>query len=150
MLAVSTASSPRLFETNVFVDALAFRIAKWLLHAVALAKESVSNVDLPWAPGIARCWKSNCCSSRAMRRVIPSVTKQRLRKFMELGAHSRDGETRCRSCSSRSAGRIAVKPRSFAAGFVTLIEAGVAKSVASDDELTLGLVEALPVLTKTV
>lgn len=80
----------RIFDTveemNSFVDALAFRIAKWPHHAVALAKESVGNIDLPWRQGLL---EEQLLAAHAVR---DPATKRLLRKFMELGAHTRDGE----------------------------------------------------------
>lgn len=82
----------RIFDTldqlNRFVDALAFRIAKWPPHAVALAKESVGNVDLPWRQGLL---EEQLLAVHAVR---DPATKPLLRKFMELGAHTREGEMR--------------------------------------------------------
>ncbi|WP_150305189.1 enoyl-CoA hydratase/isomerase family protein [Pseudomonas saliphila] len=80
----------RIFDTveemNSFVDTLAFRIAKWPPHAVALAKESVGNIDLPWRQGLL---EEQLLAAHAVR---DPATKRLLRKFMELGAHTRDGE----------------------------------------------------------
>jgi enoyl-CoA hydratase/carnithine racemase len=75
-------------DMNRFVDALALRIAKWPSHAVALAKESVGNIDLPWRQGLL---DEQLLAAHAIR--APS-TKRLLRKFMRLGAHTRDGEAR--------------------------------------------------------
>lgn len=80
----------RIFDTveemNSFVDTLAFRIAKWPPHAVALAKESVGNIDLPWRQGLL---EEQLLAAHAVR---DPATKRLLRKYMELGAHTRDGE----------------------------------------------------------
>lgn len=82
----------RIFDTveemDSFVDALSFRIAKWPPHAVALAKESVGNIDLPWRQGLL---EEQLLAAHAVR---DPATKRLLRKFMELGAHTRDGEAR--------------------------------------------------------
>jgi len=82
----------RAFDTvedmNNFVDALAFRIARWPSHAVALAKESVGNAELPWRQGLL---EETFLAQFTLRNPI---TKQLLRKFMELGAHTREGEKR--------------------------------------------------------
>jgi enoyl-CoA hydratase/carnithine racemase len=75
-------------EMDAFVDALAFRIAKWPAHAVALAKESVGNVDLPWRQGLL---EEQLLSAHSVR--YPA-TKRLLSTFMKLGAHTRDGEIR--------------------------------------------------------
>lgn len=82
----------RIFDTveemNRFVDALALRIAKWPPHAVALAKESVGNIDLPWRQGLL---EEQLLATHAIR---DPATKRLLRIFMQLGAHTHDGETR--------------------------------------------------------
>ncbi len=82
----------RIFDTveemNRFVDALALRIAKWPPHAVALAKESVGNIDLPWRQGLL---EEQLLAAHAIR---DPATKRLLRIFMQLGAHTHDGETR--------------------------------------------------------
>lgn len=75
-------------DMNRFVDALALRIAKWPPHAVALAKESVGNIDLPWRQGLL---DEQLLAAHAIR---DPATKRLLRIFMQLGAHTHDGETR--------------------------------------------------------
>lgn len=82
----------RIFDTvegmNSYVDELAYRIAKWPAHSVALAKESVGNIDLPWRQGLLE--EANLTQ---YSHFYP-ITKKLLRKFLELGAQTRDGEKR--------------------------------------------------------
>lgn len=83
----------RVFDTvevmSDFVDALAYRIAKWPPHAVALAKESVNNTDdMSWEGGLREEFVLvNYAKNEP-------VTNQYFRKFVELGAQTPEGEKR--------------------------------------------------------
>ncbi|MBR9909273.1 MAG: enoyl-CoA hydratase/isomerase family protein [Gammaproteobacteria bacterium] len=83
----------RIFDTtdamNTFVDALAYRIAKWPPHAVALAKESVNNSDdLSWQGGLK---EEFLLVNRAK---LDPITNQLLRKFLDLGGQTPEAEKR--------------------------------------------------------
>lgn len=74
---------------NNFVDALAYRIAKWPPHAVALVKESVNNSDdLSWQGGSK---EEFLLVNRAKQEPI---TNQLLRKFLALGGQTPEAEKR--------------------------------------------------------
>ncbi|MFA7556165.1 MAG: enoyl-CoA hydratase/isomerase family protein [Spongiibacteraceae bacterium] len=74
---------------NEFVDTLAYRIAKWPPHAVALAKESVNNTDdMTWEGGLREEFLLvNYAKNEP-------ATNQYLKKFIELGAQTPEGEKR--------------------------------------------------------
>lgn len=81
----------RVFDTEKFmsdfVDSLAYRIAKWPPHAVALAKESVNNTDdLTWQDGLK---EEFLLVNRAKK---DPITNKLLRKFLELGGQTPDAE----------------------------------------------------------
>lgn len=83
----------RIFDTtaamNNFVDALAYRIAKWPPHAVALAKESVNNTDdLTWKGGL----KEEFLLVNQAK--LDPITNKLLRKFLDLGGQTPDAEKR--------------------------------------------------------
>ena len=83
----------RIFDTteamNDFVDKLAYRIAKWPPHAVALAKESVNNADdLTWQGGLK---EEFLLVNRA--KLYP-ITNKLLRKFLDLGGQTPEAEKR--------------------------------------------------------
>jgi enoyl-CoA hydratase/carnithine racemase len=73
-------------EVGPFVDALAKRIASFSPEAVALAKESVNAAELPLAEGLIE-------EGYLFQRSIRSDAAQNLmRRFMEAGGQTRDGE----------------------------------------------------------
>lgn len=82
----------RLFSTTeemaAFADALAFRIATWPPHAVALAKRSVGNADLPWRDGLLEE------HALGLRTLQHPISKRSLRIFLECGGETAEGEKR--------------------------------------------------------
>lgn len=82
----------RIFDTrqqlDTFVDALAHRIARWPAEAIALAKQSVNNADMPWQEGLL---EEAYLFQRTMR---TDGAQTNMRRAMELGAQTREGELR--------------------------------------------------------
>lgn len=75
-------------ELDAFVEQLAQRIAAWPAEAIALAKQSVNNAELPLAEGLA---EEAYLFQQSMRTQDAQV---HMRKAMELGAQTREGELR--------------------------------------------------------
>lgn len=75
-------------EMDLFVDALAFRIATWPPYAVALAKESVGNADLPWREGLM---EEHALGIRTLQH---PEAKRSLRTFLARGGETVGGEKR--------------------------------------------------------
>ncbi len=71
-----------------FVDSLAYRIASWPPEAVALAKEAVNNSEKPLEEGLL---DEAFLFQKTMR---TDEAQQSMRKAMELGAQTREGELR--------------------------------------------------------
>jgi enoyl-CoA hydratase/carnithine racemase len=70
------------------VDKLARRIALWPAGAIAMAKQSVNNADGGWQEGLL---EEAYLFQQTMR--LPG-TNERMRKAIELGAQTREGELR--------------------------------------------------------
>lgn len=75
-------------ELDGFVDQLSRRIAAWPAEAIALAKQSVNNAELPLAEGLA---EEAYLFQQSMR---TEGAQTHMRKAMELGAQTREGELR--------------------------------------------------------
>lgn len=75
-------------ELDTFVDQLARRIAAWPAEAIALAKQSVNNAELPLEEGLA---EEAFLFQQSMR---TEGAQKSMRKAMELGAQTREGELR--------------------------------------------------------
>ena len=71
-----------------FVDALASRVASFPVSAVRLAKESVNNAELPLRDGLV---EEAYLFQRSLR--VPEAHAA-MRRFLELGGQTRDGELR--------------------------------------------------------
>lgn len=71
-----------------FVDNLAFRIASWPADAIALAKESVNNAEKPLQQGLL---DEAYLFQQTMR---TDGAQQSMKRAMELGAQTREGELR--------------------------------------------------------
>jgi enoyl-CoA hydratase/carnithine racemase len=83
---------------DAHVDALARRIASFPADAVRLAKQSVDNASLPMAEGCARE------ADLFMRLLFSDPARQAMRRFLELGGQTRDGELRVAEISAAVAG----------------------------------------------
>lgn len=82
---------------NAFVDRLAARIALWPPHSVALAKQSVDVSDQRWRSDLLE--EAFLC-----RQALTSPdARPLLRRFVELGAETREGETRIAEVSLEAA-----------------------------------------------
>jgi enoyl-CoA hydratase/carnithine racemase len=81
----------RIFEAGTigpFVAALARRIATFPIEAVRLAKESVNNAEKPLAEGLVD-------EAYLFQRTLRTDGAQRnMKRFMEMGGQTRDGELR--------------------------------------------------------
>jgi len=75
-------------ELDGFVDALAHRIALWPAEAIAWAKQSVNNTDMPWQEGML---EEAYLFQRTLRTDAAPANMQRA---MSLGAQTREGELR--------------------------------------------------------
>jgi len=82
----------RIFDTgdelDQFVDRLAQRIAAWPKEAVALAKESVNNAEMPLQEGLL---EEALLFQKTMR---TEGAQTSMKKAMEMGAQTRKGELR--------------------------------------------------------
>jgi len=91
----------RTFEPDAigpFVDALARRIASFPREAVRLAKESVNAAELPLADGLVE-------EGYLFQRSLRNDSAQRaMRRFLELGGQTREGELAVGELSGRVAG----------------------------------------------
>ena len=75
-------------ELDAFVDRLATRIACWPAEAIALCKASVNNAEMPWQEGLleeAHLFQQTLRTSGA---------RTNMRKAMEMGLQTREGEMR--------------------------------------------------------
>lgn len=68
------------------VDHLAQRIASWPAEAIALAKQSVNNAEMPLSEGLA---EESFLFQQTLR---TEAAQKHMRKAMELGAQTREGE----------------------------------------------------------
>lgn len=75
-------------ELDEFVDRLAYRIAKWPAEAIALCKQSVNNAEMPIQEGLR---EEAYLFQQSMR---TDGAQQNMRRAMELGAQTREGELR--------------------------------------------------------
>ncbi len=75
-------------ELDNFVDRLAYRIAKWPAQAIALCKQSINNAEMPIREGLL---EEAYLFQQTMR---TEGAQQNMRKAMELGAQTREGELR--------------------------------------------------------
>lgn len=75
-------------ELDNFVDRLAYRIAKWPAQAIALCKQSINNAEMPIREGLL---EEAYLFQQSMR---TEGAQQNMRKAMELGAQTREGELR--------------------------------------------------------
>lgn len=82
----------RIFDTagqlDSFVDKLAHRIAQWPIEAIGWAKQSVNNADMPWQEGLSE-------EALLFQKTLRTESAQiNMRRAMELGAQTREGELR--------------------------------------------------------
>ncbi|MDH5737042.1 MAG: enoyl-CoA hydratase/isomerase family protein [Gammaproteobacteria bacterium] len=75
-------------ELDSFVDQLAHRIAAWPADAIAMAKQSVNNAELPLAEGLV---EEAYLFQKTLR---TRGAQQSMQRAMELGAQTREGELR--------------------------------------------------------
>lgn len=75
-------------QLDEFVDNLAYRIAGWPAEAIALAKESVNNAEKPLQEGLL---DEAYLFQQTMR---TDGARQNMKRAMEMGAQTRDGELR--------------------------------------------------------
>ena len=73
-------------ELDKFVDRLAARIAAWPAEAIALAKQSVNNAELPLAEGLV---EEAYLFQQTLR---TDDARKSMQRAMELGAQTREGE----------------------------------------------------------
>ncbi len=82
----------RIFDTPAeldgFVDGLANRIALWPAEAIGLCKASINNAEMPWEDGLL---EEAYLFQQTLR---TSGAQANMRKAMELGAQTREGELR--------------------------------------------------------
>lgn len=82
----------RIFDTvtelDEYVDNLAFRIAKWPADAIALCKQSVNNAEMPIKEGLL---EEAYLFQKTLR---TEGAQQNMKRAMELGAQTREGELR--------------------------------------------------------
>ncbi|MBO6555450.1 MAG: enoyl-CoA hydratase/isomerase family protein [Pseudomonadales bacterium] len=75
-------------ELDGFVDGLARRIALWPAEAIGLCKASINNAEMPWEDGLL---EEAYLFQQTLR---TSGAQVNMRKAMELGAQTREGELR--------------------------------------------------------
>jgi enoyl-CoA hydratase/carnithine racemase len=75
-------------ELNDYVDSLAHRIAKWPAEAIALCKQSVNNAELPIEEGLV---EEAYLFQQTLR---TKGAQENMKKAMEMGAQTREGELR--------------------------------------------------------
>jgi enoyl-CoA hydratase/carnithine racemase len=85
-------------EIDAHVDALARRIASFPADAVRLAKQSVDNARLPMAEGCERE------SALFQTLLFSDPARYAMRRFLELGGQTRDGELRVAEICGKVAG----------------------------------------------
>ena len=82
----------RIFDTPAeldgFVDGLANRIALWPAEAIGLCKASINNAEMPWEDGLL---EEAYLFQQTLR---TSGAQANMRKALELGAQTREGELR--------------------------------------------------------
>ena len=82
-------------EIGSFVEALAQRIASFPAEAIELAKQAVDAAELPLAEGLVE-------EAYLFQRLLRTDAAQRnMRRFLELGGQTRDGEREVGSLSAR-------------------------------------------------
>jgi len=87
-------------EMYAHVDRLAARIARFPAEAVALAKEAVNSAEKPLAEGLAD-------EAYLFQKSLRTEGAQRnMRRILDLGAQTRDGEKQISDLSVRAAGDI--------------------------------------------
>jgi enoyl-CoA hydratase/carnithine racemase len=85
-------------EIGPFVDRLARRIASFPFEAVKLAKRSVGNAELPLADGLVE-------EAFLFQTLLQTdEAKKAMRRFLELGGQTREGELRVGELSGEVAG----------------------------------------------
>ncbi len=83
-------------EIGTFVEALAHRIASFPAEALELAKESVNAAELPLAEGLVE-------EAYLFQRLLRTEAAQRnMRRFLELGGQTREGELEVAKLSARA------------------------------------------------
>ena len=75
-------------ELDNYVDALAWRIASFPAQAIAMAKQSVNNAELPLQEGLAE-------EAFLFQQTLRTAGAQRnMKKFLEMGGQTREAEMR--------------------------------------------------------
>ncbi len=83
-------------EIGTFVEALAHRIASFPAEALALAKQSVNAAELPLAEGLVG-------EASLFQRLLRTEDAQRnMRRLLELGGQTREGELQVADLSARA------------------------------------------------
>ena len=83
-------------EIGTHVEALAHRIASFPAEALALAKQSVNAAELPLAEGLVG-------EASLFQRLLRTEDAQRnMRRFLELGGQTREGELQVADLSARA------------------------------------------------
>ena len=83
-------------EIGTFVEALAHRIASFPAAALELAKQSVNAAELPLAEGLVE-------EAYLFQRLLRTQDAQRnMRRFLELGGQTREGELEVAELSARA------------------------------------------------
>ncbi len=83
-------------EIGTFVEALAHRIASFPAEAVELAKQSVNAAELPLAEGLVE-------EAYLFQRLLRTDAAQaNMRRFLELGGQTREGELEVAGLSARA------------------------------------------------
>ena len=83
-------------EIGTFVEALAHRIASFPAAALELAKQSVNAAELPLAEGLVE-------EAYLFQRLLRTQDAQRnMRRFLELGGQTREGELEVADLSARA------------------------------------------------
>ena len=83
-------------EIGTFVEALAHRIASFPAAALELAKQSVNAAELPLAEGLVE-------EAYLFQRLLRTEDAQRnMRRFLELGGQTREGELEVADLSGRA------------------------------------------------
>ncbi len=75
-------------ELDEFVDNLARRIASWPAEAIAMCKASINNAEMPWESGLL---EEAYLFQETLR---TSGAQSNMRKAMEMGLQTREGELR--------------------------------------------------------
>jgi enoyl-CoA hydratase/carnithine racemase len=86
-------------EIDDFVDSLAYRIASFPAEAIALAKQSVNNAELPLGEGLRE-------EAFLFQQTLRTKGAQRnMRRFLEMGGQTREGEMKVGELMGRVADR---------------------------------------------